>query len=74
METMKDAGIDITVFTSHSTGSSSTNKAHIKVFHSSWLAIQQVGPQTPHLLNFMKMKIFPVHENFGTFVINPEQT
>ena len=63
METMKDAGIDITVFTSHSTGSSSTNKARIKVYHSSWLAIQQVGPQTPHLLNFITNQFIKILEH-----------
>ena len=41
METMKDAGIDIRTFTSHSARSPSTSKARIK-----GLSLTMIGPKT----------------------------
>ena len=71
METMKDAGIDITVFTSKSTRSSSTSKAQIKGL-SLTMINKSAGWTTDS--TFAKFYNKPVHENFGTFVIDTEQT
>ena len=71
METMKDAGIDITVFTLHSTRSLPTSKARIK-----GLSLTMINKSADWTTDFTLAKFYkkPVHENFGTFVINTEQT
>ena len=71
IETVKDAGIDITVFTSHSTRSSLTSHARIKGLSLSMIN-KSAGWTTDS--TFAKFHNKPVHENFGTFVINTEQT
>ena len=71
METMKDAGIDITVFTSNSTRSSSTSKARIKGL--SLIMINKSAGWTTDS-TFAKFYNKPVHENLVTFVIDTEQT
>lgn len=70
METMKDAGIDITVFPSHSTRSPSTSKPHIE-----GLSLTMINKSAFWTTDFTFAKFYskPVHENFGTFVINTEQ-
>lgn len=71
METMKGAGIDITVFTSDFTRSSSTSKTYIKL-----LSLTMINKSAGWNIDstFAKFYNKPVHENFGTFVINTEQT
>ena len=58
---MKDAGIDITVFTSHSTRSSSTSKARIE---SLWLTMNNKWAGWTTDFTFAKFHNKPVHENF----------
>ena len=69
METMKDAGIGIAVFTSHSTGSLSRSKAYFKVL--SLTMIRKSAGCTADS-TFAKLYNKPVHKNFGTLVINTE--
>ena len=71
MEKMKDAGIDITVFTSHSTRSSSTSKARIEDL-SLTIINKSAGWTTDS--TFAKFYNKLVNEIFGTFVTNTEQT
>ena len=71
METKKDAGIEVTVSTSHSMRSSSTRKSRIKGL-SLTMINKSAGWTTGS--TFAKFYNKPVHENFGTFAINTEQT
>ena len=69
METIKDAGVDITDFTSHSTRSSSTSKARFK-----GLSLTIINKSAGWITDSVFSKFYnkPVHNNFGTFVINTE--
>ena len=57
METMKDGGIDIAIFASHSMRSSSTSKTRIKGLSPTKLAVWTTDS------TFAKFYNKPVHEN-----------
>ena len=63
METMEDAGIDITVFTSHSTISSSTSKARIKGLSLTMISKSAGGTTDSTFAKFIKNQFMKILEH-----------